>query len=179
MINHQPIHSIREINIIRSSRRKRTISAQLNGGVLSVKAPAGISDGDLEKAISRLKKRIINKKLQKEFNAKEDLKEVAERLNRKYFGGRLRIESIEYSMRQNSRFGCCYSKTGKILISHRLAAVPGWVRDYVIVHELGHLVVPNHGPDFQALIARYSLKERATGYLMALGYKDEEPDTGD
>jgi predicted metal-dependent hydrolase len=175
--DNQTDQYIQEIKIIRSPKRKRTVSAQLNQGVLSVKAPAGISDGDLEKVISRLKKRIINSKLKRDLNVKEDLREVAERLNRKYFGGRLKIESLEYSTNQNSRFGCYNVKTGKILISHRLAKMPDWVRDYVIVHELAHLIIPNHSRAFQDLVAKYNLKERATGYLMAMGYQEEEPDT--
>ena len=177
MTDNQQDQYIREIKIIRSPKRKKTISAQLNKGVLSVKAPAGISDEDLEKTISRLKKRIINRKLKRDLNVKEDLKEVAERLNRKYFGGRLKIDSIEYSTNQNSRFGCCNFKTGKILISHRLADMPDWVRDYVIVHELAHLIIPNHSRAFQELTAKYGLKERAIGYLMAKGYEEQEPDT--
>lgn len=177
MTDIQQDRYINEIRIIRSPKRKRTISAQLNKGVLSVKAPAGISEVDLEKTISRLKKRIINRKLKKDLNVKEDLKEVAERLKRKYFGGRLKIDSIEYSTDQNKRFGCCNFKTGKILISHRLADMPDWVRDYVIFHELAHLIIPNHSRAFQALAAKYSRKERATGYLMAKGYEEEEPDT--
>ncbi len=54
MIDKQQDPYINEIKIIRSPKRKRTISAQLTKGVLSVKAPAGISDQDLEKTISRL-----------------------------------------------------------------------------------------------------------------------------
>ncbi len=177
MTNIPPDQIINEIKIIRSPKRKRTVSAQLNNGVLSVMAPATISDGNLEKIISRLKKRIINRKLKRDLNVKDDLKEVAEKLNRKFFGGRLKIDSIEYSTNQNSRFGCCNFKTGKILISHRLAKMPDWVRDYVIVHELAHLIIPNHSRAFQELTAKYNLKERAIGYLMAMGYKEEEPDT--
>jgi predicted metal-dependent hydrolase len=175
--DNQQNQYINQIKIIRSPKRKRTISAQLNKGVLSVKAPAGISDEELEKTISRLKKRIINRELKRNLKVKEDLKEAAERLNRKYFGGRLKIDSIEYSTNQNKRFGCCNFKTGKILISHKLADVPDWVRDYVIVHELAHLIVPNHSRAFQELAAKYRLKERAIGYLMAKGYEEEEPDT--
>ena len=41
--------------------------------------------------------------------------------------------------------------------------------DSVLIHELAHLVVPHHGPEFESIIARYPLNERATGYLMAVG----------
>jgi hypothetical protein len=43
--------------------------------------------------------------------------------------------------------------------------MPHWVRDYVLVHELAHLLVPGHGPDFWALVQRYPRTERARGYL--------------
>jgi len=56
-----------------------------------------------------------------------------------------------------------------IRISNRLAAEPGWVLDYVIVHELAHLLVPGHGPEFRALVDRYPRAERARGFLMARG----------
>jgi hypothetical protein len=39
------------------------------------------------------------------------------------------------------------------------------VRDYVLVHELAHLLVPGHGPDFWSLVQRYPRTERARGYL--------------
>ena len=83
MTDTQQDQYIKEIKIIRNPKRNRTVSAQLNKGVLSVKAPARISNEDLEKTISRLKKRIINRKLKRDLKVKEDLKEVAERLNRK------------------------------------------------------------------------------------------------
>ena len=45
-----------------------------------------------------------------------------------------------------------------------------YLSDAVIIHELAHLRVSGHGPDFQALVSRYPLAERATGYLMALSH---------
>jgi hypothetical protein len=48
-----------------------------------------------------------------------------------------------------------------------LAREPGWVLDYVIVHELAHLRVRRHGPGFWALVERYPLTERARGFLIA------------
>ncbi len=167
---------IHKIEIFRSPKRKRTISASLKNGVLSVNAPASIPDQELDKIISKFKERLLNKKLKSELNKKQDLKDIAEKLNREYFGGQLRINSIEYSTNQNSRFGCCNIKTGRILISHRLATLPDWVRNYVIVHELAHLIAPNHSQAFHKLSEKYKLKERAIGYLMAKGFQEEESD---
>jgi hypothetical protein len=74
---------------------------------------------------------------------------------------------IEWSDRQLSRWGSCTPGDGTIRISRRLASMPGWVLDWVIVHELAHLEVRDHGPRFQELVARYELGERAEGYLIA------------
>jgi predicted metal-dependent hydrolase len=59
-----------------------------------------------------------------------------------------------------------------IRLSQAVADYPPWVRDYVIVHELAHLVVPDHSDRFWALVNRYPLTERARGFLIAKGDED-------
>ena len=54
-------------------------------------------------------------------------------------------------------------------MSWRLQRVPLWVLDAVLVHELAHLVVSDHGPAFRAVEDRYPLRERADGFLEAMG----------
>ncbi|MDQ1486247.1 MAG: hypothetical protein QOJ62_1940 [Actinomycetota bacterium] len=46
--------------------------------------------------------------------------------------------------------------------------MPAWVVDYVLVHELAHLIEFGHGPRFQALVAGYPKAERARGYLLGV-----------
>jgi len=75
------------------------------------------------------------------------------------------------------RLVSCTPKPGAIRISHRLATVPQWVCDYVIVHELAHLEHPNHSKAFWTAVNRYRLAERARGYLMALNLRGDEADS--
>ena len=166
--------SFNEVNIIRSNRRKRTISARLAGGVLSVYAPRDVSDAELKKVIDKFKKRLHKRKIKRELDKTQDLTSVAERLNKEYFDSRLKIKAIEYTTNQNKIFGCCNYRSRKIRISYRLSEMPYWVRDYVIIHEMAHLIEPNHSKTFWDIVSRYRLTERARGYLMAKGLDSEE-----
>ncbi len=162
-----------EVKVIRSARRRKTISARVEGDVMVVRAPAHISEKELDEAIEKLKARIQRRQQAKELSD-ADLEQRAQELNRRYFDGKLRWRSIRWVTNQNKRFGSCTPSQGTIRISHRLAAMPAWVLDYVIVHELAHLVESNHGPRFWALVNRYPRTERARGYLMAVGLENEE-----
>lgn len=94
-----------------------------------------------------------------------DLEERAAQLARRY---RLpRPASIRWVGNQRHRWGSCTPADGSIRLSDRMVDFPPWVVDYVIVHELAHLVEGGHGPAFWALVDRYPRTERARGYLMA------------
>ena len=54
-----------------------------------------------------------------------------------------------------TRWGTCNTSAGRIWLNVRLAEHPTICLKYVILHELLHLLVPNHGPEFQSLIGRY------------------------
>ncbi|MDD4094028.1 MAG: M48 family metallopeptidase [Methanothrix sp.] len=153
-----------EVVVKRSARRKKTIQARMVGGKMEILAPASISDaalaGHIEKLQTRLEKRIY---------PKDDLhlQKRADHLNRKYFQGSLTWNCIQYSANQERRRGSCNCVARTIRISSNLATLPQWVEDYVIVHELAHLLEPNHGKRFKALVHRYPLAERAIGFLIA------------
>jgi predicted metal-dependent hydrolase len=157
------------IKIVRSARRKKTVSAKLLNGVLEIRAPASISDKDLEPIIENLQKRLQDRQQKRQLNEEDDLVSRAQELNQRYFRGELTIGKIEYVTNQDKRFGSCTTTSGVIRISHRLAGLPKWVIDYVLIHEMAHLKVPNHSKAFWSLVNRYPLAERARGYLMALG----------
>ncbi len=164
------------VRIVRSAKRRKTVSATLQDGVLVVRAPAHMSDEALQPIIQRLRKR-LQRRLQRQTLSDEDLERRAQYLNRKYFGGRLRWTSIRWSSRQKRRFGSCTPARGTIRISQRLARAPRWVLDYVLMHELAHLVEPNHSPAFWELVQRYPWTERARGYLIALAMEEDDTPT--
>jgi predicted metal-dependent hydrolase len=163
-----------EVKVLRSRRRKKTVEARLESGVLVVRAPAAISDAELNPIIEKLKAKVEKKKRRRQFQSDTSLEARARELNRRYFDGALTWSSIRYVTNQNMRFGSCSPSQGTIRISHRVAAMPAWVRDYVIVHELAHLVNPNHSRAFWDVVNRYPKTERARGYLIAIGMEADE-----
>ena len=73
------------------------------------------------------------------------LAELAERVGRQ--PERLVIRA------QRSRWGSCSSR-GIVNLNWRLMQMPAAVFDYVLVHELCHLLVPNHSPRFWREVVR-------------------------
>jgi len=73
--------------------------------------------------------------------------------------------SVRWVTNQTGRWGSCTPADRTIRISHRLQDMPDWVIDYVLLHELAHLIVPSHNARFWQLVGRYPKTERARGYL--------------
>jgi predicted metal-dependent hydrolase len=159
------------VEVVRSDRRRKTVSAELKNGVLVVRAPMAMSDKELAPVIEKLKAR-LGKRVQRSPISDADLQARAQILNRRYFNGRFRWQSIRFVTNQDKRFGSCTPSQGTIRLSDRLAKMPQWVQDYVIVHEMAHLEEANHGPRFWKLVSSYPLTERARGYLMAVGLEE-------
>jgi len=97
----------------------------------------------------------------------ERLQERASKLNARLFSGRLSWTSIGFADMERL-WGSCTFTDGAIRIARRAASLPDWVVDYLLVHELAHLVHSDHGREFHELENRYPLTERAKGYLLAL-----------
>ncbi len=73
--------------------------------------------------------------------------------------------SVRWVTNQSRRWGSCTPADRSIRLSARLQSMPAWVVDYVLVHELAHLIEPSHSPRFWDLVRRYPKAERAEGYL--------------
>jgi predicted metal-dependent hydrolase len=158
------------VEVVRSRRRRKTVEAQMVDGVIRVSVPASMSAQDEQTYVADLVAKIDRKYR----SGHVDLDARAAALARRYDLPRPR--SVRWADNQRSRWGSCSIATREIRISTRLADCPSWVLDYVLVHELAHLVHADHGRAFDALVARYPKAERAIGYLLAKDLADEPVD---
>jgi predicted metal-dependent hydrolase len=155
-----------QVEVIRSPRRRKTVQATETQGVVRVSIPASMSRAEEERWVAEMVARLGRRRTA----AGIDLGPRAVVLADRY---RLpRPREVRWVDNQRSRWASCSPADGVIRVSSRLAGFPSWVVDYVLVHELAHLVEPRHGPAFWALVHRYRRAERARGFLLAKGAGD-------
>lgn len=65
----------------------------------------------------------------------------------------VRVQKLDYR-NMKSRWGSCQPETGRVCINIRLALFPPECLEYVVVHELCHMLEPNHGAGFKALMTK-------------------------
>lgn len=152
------------VEVVRSPRRRRTVAAHREGERIIVSVPARISRAEEAKWVSLLVARVLDgeRRLRP---SDDDLLERARYLSQRYLGGRAVPASVRWVDNMASRWGSCTPVDATIRLSRRLLGMPEYVVDYVLLHELAHLLVPGHGPAFWAELAGYQRLERAKGFL--------------
>jgi len=161
-----------KVQVVRSPRRRKTVEAVKDGNKVVVRLPATLTRSEARRWVKPMLDRIEESEHVRRLNEKKELQRRAIELHERYFGSRPKLRSIRYVSNQRDRYGSCTPADGTIRLSHRLAEFPDWVRDYVIVHELAHLRVPDHSPWFWQLVKRFPQAERARGYLIAKGMEE-------
>lgn len=126
--------------------------------------PASFSRAEERRWVDRMLRRLAARD-EKRRPSDSDLHARALELAERYLDGVARPVSVRWADNQNARWGSCTPEDGSIRLSRRLYGMPSWVVDYVLLHELTHLLVPGHGSDFWAIVNRYPRTERARGYL--------------
>ncbi|HEV7197138.1 MAG TPA: M48 family metallopeptidase [Pedococcus sp.] len=153
-----------DIEVRRSRRRRRTVSAYREGGRTIVLIPARFTKAEEQQWVTTMVERLARGD-RKRRPSDAQLRARAAELSQRHLGGLARPTSIRWVTNQNSRWGSCTPADGSIRISTRVQGMPGYVLDYVILHELAHLLAPGHGPEFWSLLKGYARLERARGYL--------------
>ncbi|NHA66907.1 M48 family metallopeptidase [Phycicoccus sp. CMS6Z-2] len=168
------------MEVRRSRRRRRTVSAYRDGGRTIVLIPASFSAAEEARWVDRMLGRLARSEARQPMDD-DELAARAARLSERYLGGHPRPESVRWVTTMEKRWASCTPSTGAIRVSERLREVPDHVLDYVLLHELAHLLVGGHGPAFWRLLASYPRLERARGFLDGLAHAaglppSEEPE---
>lgn len=159
-----------EINVIRSSRRKHLAISVEAGGLVTVRAPYGISRERINKVVAG-NMDWIEKHLQKAEKAARERAAVPkltlQELNAlgdqavSYIPARVRKYAREMGVSygritircQKTRWGSCSAK-GNLNFNCLLMLAPPEVIDYVVVHELSHRKYMNHSREFWAEVEK-------------------------
>ena len=155
------------VEVRRSQRRRRTVSAYRDGERVVVLIPDRFSRAEETEWVERMLARLAARE-ERIQRTDDELLARARRLTARYLPDqvqRVMPASVRWVTNQNGRWGSCTPDDGTIRISHRIQEMPDWVIDYVLLHELAHLIVPSHSTRFWELVARYPKSERARGYL--------------
>ncbi|MFN3340849.1 MAG: M48 family metallopeptidase [Dietzia sp.] len=157
------------IEVRRSRRRKRTVSARVEGRTVVVLMPAGLPRSEERRLVVDMLARLRRSGRRAGAKASdEELMRRATALSARWMDGGPQPASVRWVPAMTTRWASCSPGSGEIRVSEALREVPSYVLDYVVVHELAHLVVPGgHPPQFWEVVRRYPRTERAMGYLEA------------
>jgi hypothetical protein len=143
------------------------VSAYREADRVVVLLPARFSRAEEQEWVRRMLDRLAARE-QRSRPSDAELLDRARQLARRYLPGHpaaANPASVRWVDNQNARWGSCTPLDRTIRLSSRLRGMPDWVIDYVLLHEIAHLVFAGHGPRFWKLLDSFPRTERARGYL--------------
>ncbi|WP_432557959.1 SprT-like domain-containing protein [Granulicoccus sp. GXG6511] len=171
----------------RNPRRTRNAAIFRDNGHIVLELPSGVSRADEPGWAARMLERLRRHEKRRQDRSDGALLTRALALRETYL---LPVVpaipmpvSVTWSKTQGKRWGSCASAARTIRLSSRLKDFPDWVVDYVLLHELAHLVESGHGPAFWALLQAYPRMSEAKGFLngysAGLAARSNEPMAGE
>lgn len=153
-----------EVRVIKSSRRRRSTSAYREHGAIVIQVPARLPNSKIREVIPEMVEKILSREAREQMSDEALFDRAIELLNQYLPEFRVRPVSVVWRS-MNERWGSCTTLDRTIRISDRLNGAPAYVVDYLLVHELIHLEIPDHGGEFEMLLARFERSELANAYL--------------
>jgi len=163
-----PVVAGPQVEVRVSTRRKKTSEAKWVGGRIVVSVPAHLDRDARQKTVDWLVERLLTRHSLQSRLGDDELLARAIALSDRYLVG-ARPASVRWVTNQSARWGSCSHYSGDIRVSHRLRAVPEWVLDSVLVHEVAHLTHPDHSPAFHRLAGSYPRHKEAGLFLAGYG----------
>lgn len=171
------------IEVRRSARRRRTVSAYRDGDKIIILMPARTSKAEERRLVTEMVERVTRREAKFASAGPRAgdsaLLARARQLSVAYLEGRAHPVSVRWVNNMNHRWGSCTTTDRTIRLSHRLQSMPSWVIDYVLVHELCHLLEPGHDQAFWEWAGRYPRTERARGFLEGVALAAQLPELSD
>lgn len=161
------------VEVRRSARRRRTVSAYRDGDVTVVLIPARFSKAEERRWVAEMIARLQAREARRQSGPRrsdEALLARARQLSVTVLDGAARPTSVRWVTNMASRWGSCTPSDGTIRVSSRLRDMPGWVLDYVLVHELAHLLHSEHSAEFYQLANRFPRQRDADLFLKGLSF---------
>jgi predicted metal-dependent hydrolase len=158
------------VEVRRSARRRRTVSAyRAEDGTVVVLLPARMSRAEEQQWVEAMVARVQRSESRRR-PSDAGLEKRAAQLSERYLEGLARPTSVRWVGNQGQRWGSCTPTDGSIRLSTRLQGLPRWVADYVLLHELAHLLVAGHNAAFWKLLEAYPETARARAFLEGVSY---------
>lgn len=166
----EPEQTQPRVEVRRSARRKRTVTAYRDQDTIVVLIPQRMSKRDERLFVEDMVAKVLAREARtRPPRGDAELRQRALDLSRRHLAPQLdhtpTPTDVVWVTNQNQRWGSCTPSTRVIRLSHRLQAMPSWVSDYVLLHELAHLVESAHSARFWQLVDVYPESERAKGFL--------------
>ena len=162
-----------QVVVRRTARRKNGLSAFEEDGQVVIAVPARLTLEDEGYWVPLMVAKLEQGRQRRTAAAGRSDEELMRRslaLSKKYLGSRAVPESVRWVTNQNGRWGSATPSRRTIRISHHVQGMPDWVLDYVLLHELAHLIHPNHSAAFWAELAGYGPLETAKAFLSGAAF---------
>ena len=157
------------VEVRRSTRRRRSVTAFREDGRTVVVVPHRMSRAEIVPYVEELVGRLAAREGRGR-RTDAQLEARAAALGRRHLDGRAVPSSVRWVTNQRRRWGSCTPADGTIRLSDRLVPMPEYVVDYVLLHELVHLLVADHGPAFEAWMTRYPRLLEARAFLAGVDH---------
>lgn len=170
--------------VVRSTARTKSVSARaLDDGSVRLSVPAALGREEVIHYAHRIVPKVFEQYSRKQ-------KEKAQRATDEFLFGRARVlaqtylpelkperleqVSIRWVTNQGKRWGSCTPAQSSIRISHTLQGAADYALDFVIYHELCHLLESTHNARFKALENRYEERQKAAGFLEGVTFMSDK-----
>jgi predicted metal-dependent hydrolase len=156
--------------LVVTRKRVKNVNARLRGSTMLVSAPSGIPTAELERVIAELARTLVRRRHAPEINGAPDLTALARRVAAR-FPSPPRFSAVAFSTTQRSRWGSYSALDGTIRLHAALRAMPAWVLEAVVAHELAHAFHRHHSAAFWALVRSVCPdSERARSFLAGVSW---------